>query len=124
MSKHDVTRHKLAGRHETPSHFGSARFVELMNVRHYAVSHTIIYPVSVSAVATNDFEVVLVIKLGSLIWGKPVSQKSQAAGFRGILSKKASVQFAYSPCARNSWCSGVDRRTRNMPLTANEAREK
>jgi hypothetical protein len=102
LSKHDITRYKLAGRQETPSHSGSACFVDLVNVRHYPVSQAVIYPISSPAVATDDFEVVFVIKLGSLSWGEPISQKPPAASFPGISVKKIPVQLAYSLYARGS----------------------
>jgi hypothetical protein len=101
LSKHDITRYKLAGRQETPSHFGSAYFIDLVNVRHYPVSYAVIYPISSAAVATDDLEVVFVIELGSSIWGQPISQKPSATGFAGILGKEISVKLAHSPYARD-----------------------
>jgi hypothetical protein len=68
LSKHDISRYEPAIRQETPTHFGSACVVDLINIRHIPVSHSIIYPISPPAVATDDFKIVLIIKLGSLIW--------------------------------------------------------
>jgi hypothetical protein len=123
LSKHDVTRYKLAGRQETPSHFGSACFVDLVNVRHYPISRAVVYPISFPAVAPDNFEVVFVIKLGSLIRGEPISQQPPAASFPGILAMKAPVQLTYRLFTRNG-C--LRRRSANEKhaSTANEAREK
>ena len=86
--------------------------VDLVNVWRFPVSHAVIYPISFLAVATDDFEIVFVIKLSSLVWGKPISQKPPAASFPGILGKKVPVQLAYSIG------TGVNLRQRH-PQTAN-----
>ena len=102
LSKHDISRYQPAIRQETPTHFGSACVVDLINVRHYPMSHAVIYPISSPAVATDDFKIAFVIKLGSLIWREPFPQKPPAASFLGILGKKVPVQLAYSFYARGS----------------------
>ena len=48
-----------------------------------------------AAVATDDFKKVLNIKLGSLIWREPFSQKPPAASFLGIFGKEVPVQLTY-----------------------------
>jgi hypothetical protein len=91
LSKHDISRYEPVSRQETPTHFGSACVVELINI----LSHAVIYPISPPAVATDDFKIVLIVKLGSLIWREPFSQKPPAASFLGILGKEVPVQPAH-----------------------------
>ena len=96
--------------------------VDFVNVQR--VKSAVIYSISFLAVATDDFEIVFVIKLGSLVWGEPISQKPAAARFLGNLGNKAPVQLTYSLCAPDTCLRRKSAHRKHIDrATANEARE-
>jgi hypothetical protein len=59
LCQYDVTRYKTIFRHKTPASLQSARVIQLIDIRLRPMA----YPVSLSAVAAPDVEIIVSVKL-------------------------------------------------------------
>ena len=103
MRKHYITRDKGAFGNKTPAHFGTTYLVNLVHVHSPAVVDTVFF----SAIAPDDIEVPLTVKLLALTRREPKSQKSQTASLASVFATIALIELAQgreaqSPCGWES----------------------
>jgi hypothetical protein len=90
LREHYITRDKRAFGSKTQAQFDTTCLVNLMYVHSCAGVDAVFF----SAIASDDIEVPLSVKLLALTRRKPVSQKAQTARLAGVFATIAPIELA------------------------------
>ncbi|MET3973135.1 hypothetical protein ACVWXN_000469 [Bradyrhizobium sp. i1.4.4] len=98
LGKHHIaSRQSSTVGNETPTDHGQPRCVDLYNIAHGAIVDSI----SSAGVTTCDFEIIIGVKLRTLIRRQPFAEKTTRTGLRPVLLDEALIESAHNAQTRS-----------------------